>query len=124
MKKLLMFFAIVTLVLVFITGTVKIIAHVDNLSRTTGNMQVEFGRINEQQLFLVAAFCNQVNMGAKKPQELSHDQCLEYARNSYLDMKKAPTATPLQRQTTRRGLGMPELTPCSGELPCGNKAIP
>jgi len=82
---------------------------------------MEFVRVNEQQVFLLAAFCNETNMRSKKPQELSYDQCLDYARNTYLEMKRVPTPTALQRDTSRRGLDVPDPTPCRGDLPCGVK---
>ena len=116
-----MFFAALTLTLVLLTSAIMTSARVQALTRATENLQMEFVRVNEQQVFLLAAFCNETNMRSKKPQELSHDQCLDYARSTYLEMKRVPTPTALQRDTSRRGLGVPEPTPCRGDLPCGMK---
>jgi len=121
MKKLVTFFAALTLTLVLLTSAIMTSARVQALTRATEDMQMEFVRVNEQQAFLLAAFCNETNMRSKKPQELSHDQCLDYARTTYLEMKRMPTPTALQRDTSRRGLGVPEPTPCRGDLPCGVK---
>lgn len=121
MKKLITFFAALTLTLVLLTSAIMTSARVQALTRATENLQMEFVRVNEQQVFLLAAFCNETNMRSKKPQELSHDQCLDYARSTYLEMKKMPTPTALQRETSRPGLGVPEPTPCRGDLPCGVK---
>lgn len=121
MKKLITFFAALTLTLVLLTSAIMTSARVQALTRATENLQMEFVRVNEQQVFLLAAFCNETNMRSKKPQELSHDQCLDYARSTYLEMKKMLTPTALQRETSRPGLGVPEPTPCRGDLPCGVK---
>jgi hypothetical protein len=121
MKKMITFFAALTLTLVLLTSAIMTSARVQALTRATENLQMEFVRVNEQQVFLLAAFCNETNMRSKKPQELSHDQCLDYARSTYLEMKRVPTPTALQRETSRRGLGVPEPTPCRGDLPCGVK---
>lgn len=121
MKKLLMFFAVITLILVVVTATVRILSHMDVQSRAIQDVQHEMVRFREQQQFLFASFCNETNMRSRKPQELSHAECMDYARNTYLEMKKVPTPTALEYDTTRRGLGKPEPTPCSGELPCGNR---
>lgn len=125
MKKMLVFFGVffivLTLLLILITTETMTSARVQVLTRATDNLQMEVSRVNEQQVFLLAAFCNETNMRSKKPQELSHDQCLDYARTTYLEMKRMPTPTALQRDTSRRGLGVPEPTPCRGDLPCGVK---
>ena len=121
MKKLVTFFAALTLTLVLLTSAIMTSARVQALTRATENLQMEFVRVNEQQVFLLAAFFNETNQRSKEPQELSHDQCLYYARTTYLEMKKIPTPTALQRETSRPGLGVPEPTPCRGDLPCGVK---
>jgi len=119
MKKMMTFFASLALALVLLTSAIMTSARMQALTRAMEDLQMEFSRVNEQQAFLVAAFCNEVNMRSRKPQELSHDQCLDYARSTYLEMKKLPTPTALERDTSRRGLGVPDPTPCRGELPCG-----
>lgn len=121
MKKLLMFFAMMITALIVVTATVRIVSHIDVQARATEDVQSELVRIKEQQQFLFASFCNETNMRARKPQELSYAECMDYARNTYVEMKKVPTPTVLEYATTRRGLGKPEPTPCSGELPCGTK---
>ena len=123
MKKLLMFFVMITLTLVMVTTTGRILSHIDVQARATEDVQSELVRIKEQQQFLFASFCNETNMRARKPQELSYAECMDYARNTYVEMKKVPTPTVLEYATTRRGLGKPEPTPCSGELPCGTKKL-
>ena len=123
MKKLLMFFAMITLIVVVVTATVRIFAHMGVQDRATQDLQFELVRVREQQQFLFASFCNETNMRSRKPQELSYTECMDYARKTYLEMKKVPTPTVLEHDTTRRGLGKPEPTPCSGELPCGNKKL-
>lgn len=96
--------------------------------KQTGVMQMhidtlhyEMETVRNQHLMLLSAFCTETNMRSRKPQELSMDQCLEYAMISYRQMQSASTPTALERDTSRRGLGAPEPTPCSGELPCGMK---
>lgn len=121
MKKMFMFFITIAVLIMLLTTGIMVGARMQALTRTTENLQMEFLRVNEQQVFLLAAFCNETNMRSKKPQELSHDQCLDYARSTYLEMKKIPTPTALQRETSRLGLGVPEPTPCRGDLPCGVK---
>lgn len=116
-----MFFAVITLILVVVTATVRIVSHMDVQARATEDVQSELVRIKEQQQFLFASFCNETNMRARKPQELSYAECMDYARNTYIEMKKVPTPTALEYDTTRRGLGKPEPTPCRGDLPCGNR---
>ena len=88
--------------------------HIDTL-------HYEMETVRNQHLVLLSAFCTETNMRSRKPQELSMDQCLEYAMISYRQMQSASTPTALERDTFRRGLGKPEPTPCSGELPCGMK---
>jgi len=63
-------------------------------------------------LELLAGFCNETNQRSRKPQELSLDQCREYAKGTLNTYSKVPTPTALERDTTRRGLGVPEPTPC------------
>jgi hypothetical protein len=63
-------------------------------------------------LELLAGFCNETNQRSRKPQELSLDQCREYAKVTLNTYSKVPTPTALERDTTRRGLGVPEPTPC------------
>ena len=121
MKKMIVFFAVLTLHLVLITTAIMTSARVQALTRTTDNLHMEVSKVNERQVFLLAAFCNETNMRSRKPQELSYDQCLDYARSTYLEMKRVPTPTALERDTSRRGLGVPEPTPCRGDLPCGVK---
>ncbi len=84
-------------------------------------LHYEVETIRNQHLMLLSFNCTETNMRSRKPQELSMDQCLEYARNLYLEMKKMPTPTAFQRETSRPRLGDPEPTPCRGELPCGVK---
>lgn len=86
-------------------------------------LHYEMGTVRNQHLMLLSFNCMQENMKSRKPQELSMDQCLEYAALTFAYMNAAPTPTALERDTSRRGLGKTEPTPCSGELPCGAKRI-
>lgn len=63
-------------------------------------------------LELLSGFCNDTNQRSRKPQELSLDQCREYAKATFDTYSKVPTPTALERDTTRRGLVLPEPTPC------------
>ena len=63
-------------------------------------------------LELLAGFCNDTNQRSRKPQELSLDQCREYAKATFDAYSKVPTPTARERETTRRGLVLPEPTPC------------
>lgn len=124
MKSVLIFFLMMTMALIAVTAIDKI-AQMDvqarAQARATEDLLSDMMKVKEQQQFLLAAFCNETNLRSKKPQELSMDQCMDYARITKEALSGIPTPTALERDTTRRGLGKPDPTPCSGELPCGAK---
>ena len=118
MKNILIFFLMITMALIVVTA-IDTIAQMQVQVRATEDLLSDMMKVKEQQQFLLAAFCNETNLRSKKPQELSMDQCMEYARVTKEALSRIPTPTALERDTTRRGLGKPDPTPCSGELPCG-----
>lgn len=118
MRSVLIFFLMITMALIVVTAIDKI-AQMDAQVRATEDLLSDMMKVKEQQEFLFAVFCNETNLRSKKPQELSMDQCMEYARVTKEALSRIPTPTALERDTTRRGLGKPDPTPCSGELPCG-----
>lgn len=111
MTRIVQFFSRVLFALFFVI----FFGYLFTMYQSFEQMQTRIDHLEKMNAILLSASCQDINMHSRQPQQLSYDECMRYFNEVFFDMHKMPTATPLERQTSRPGLSIiqtPSPTPC------------